>query len=250
MDEPFAAIPLSWLRQKNEYFDFLLWIIPGIAHEDGNGLLKGEVQFSLRQVMLELKLTHYKALNVIAKATEDGLILPKKSSRPIKNRGEIYTANGDLLKTRTWDRTRYEQGTNKLRTSKRKKTGDLEDFSNKDRTRYEQALERSRVLPSTSTYPSDKGEAKKESLKEILVWDGMDYSQTFWEVFKLWPPDKRLNTLTLAKQYRGAVSGGTEPKTIWEAVKALCGARDPRYLPDASKWMAEEGWRAYEVRGA
>lgn len=96
-----------------------------------------------------------------------------------------------------------------------------------------------------------KPEPRKEGLKEILEWDGMDWSSVFFEIFKCFPPDRVINRITLAKQFRDAVRlDGATPEQIYQSALSLSKSREPRYMPDAARWMAEQGWRAYEVGDA
>ena len=53
-----------------------------------------------------------------------------------------------------------------------------------------------------------------------------------------------MNTLTLAKQFRKAITEeGITQEAIHAAAVELSKKRDPQYMPDATKWMAEKGYQ-------
>lgn len=107
------------------------------------------------------------------------------------------------------------------------------------------------IIKSAKRTKAKKSEPRKEGLKEILEWDGMDWSSVFFEIFKCFPRDRVINRITLAKQFRDAVRlDGATPEQIYQSALDLSKSREPRYMPDAARWMAEQGWRAYEVGDA
>lgn len=93
-------------------------------------------------------------------------------------------------------------------------------------------------------------EEKPERLEDILDWNDMDWREVFMEVYAPFPPEKKKNFFTLAKQFRAAVKDeGATAEQLHLAVSELCkSVSSKQYLPDATKWMSERGWMAYAAR--
>lgn len=161
--------------------------------------------------------------------------------------GEIFQSLGILRKTRIQpdqpaDQQRTNHQADQIDTNKRlsPSTGPTSGPT------ADQPADRYNEETKNKTKKTIKIVPPKEGLKEILEWDGMDYSSVFWEVLKPFPADKKSYPLTIAKTFRDAIrSEGATPEILYAAAVALSKARDAQYMPDASKWMKEQGWRAY-----
>jgi hypothetical protein len=241
---PFAMIDLRWL-DGSEYNRFLLWLVPKISGAEGyGGLEQGQLRFSRRELERDFLIGPSHAGFLISKAVSDGLLNPLGKSQKRKGMGEIYVALGDLKVTRFGGEPRLNQDRTKTEPTNLLETVPLDETLNQDRTKTEPRLNRLK----DKTKKTIKIIPPKEGMREILEWDGMDYSSVFWEVLKPFPPDKKSFPLTIAKVFRDAIrSEGATPEILHKAAVALSKARDAQYMPDASKWLKEQGWRAYAI---
>ena len=106
-----------------------------------------------------------------------------------------------------------------------------------------------RLIDKTKKTKKDSTPSEgKETVSSILQWDNLDYSSMFWTTFKPWPPERRMNNITLAKRYREALRSGVDATVIYAAVKKYSESCKHEFMKEAAAWMAEEGWSAYEVR--
>jgi hypothetical protein len=242
---PFAMIDLDWL-DGSEYHLFLLWLIPKISGTDGfNQLESGQLRFSRREVEMHFKIGSSRAGKLIEKGVEDGNIIPLGKHQKRKGCGEIYEAKGILRQCRFEPEPRLNQDQTKTEPTKPQETNELDAPLNQDQTKTEPRL--NRLIDKTKKTIKNTAPKEPSKLEEILEWNDMDYIDVFWQVLKPFPAEKKTWPMTIAKVFMEAVRSGTEPDEIYAAALKLSKSTNPQYMPNAAKWMKEQGWRAYAV---
>ena len=257
-----ARINLDWL-DDTEYHRFLIWIVRNISGTDGwNNLQEGQVRFSRRDVELKLGVSSSKATYLTRKAVCDGLLNPLKMHSKRKGMGEVYDTLGDLKGTRFWLEPSLNQDRTKIEPSNQLNQDNLGSDLNQDRTKIEPSLNRlidikeekkEKKESKRGTSPSapssqSKTVEKPNKLKDILEWNDMDYYEVFWKVLEPFPKEKKTWPQTIATVFMDAVRSGTEPEAIYNAALSLSKSTNPQYMPNAAKWLKEEGWLAYANR--
>lgn len=82
-----AQIPLGWLRSKDPYHRFLMWLIPGISHDEVPW-----IRFSIRTVSWDLGVSKRQACQMLSRAIDDGFLSLEfggvSAGDPIRIKGE------------------------------------------------------------------------------------------------------------------------------------------------------------------
>ena len=160
MKGPFAAIPLDWLRSKDPYHRFLLWVIPEIAGVDGfGGLLAGQVRFSRRDVELSQAVGSTQATGFIKRAVCDGLLKPTQNYSRRKGMGEVYDTEGDLKATRLNAQTNNKPRPNQQQTNQVSECLVLDHDANQQQTKTKPTT--NRLIDKTKKDQEDQGDLKK-----------------------------------------------------------------------------------------
>ena len=196
MKGPFAAIPLEWLRSKDSYHRFLLWVIPEISGVDGHsGLKAGQVRFSRRQVELGLGATRHQATAWTNRAVCEGLLKPTQSYERHKGLGEIYDTGGDLRETRQNDRPTTDQQPTNNRPTKPKKTGDLDGRIDQQPTNNRPTTDR--LIDKTKKDQEDQEDRKSSTSPlepYVLLWNSTLHPLGYGKCEKITP--KRVAALS------------------------------------------------------
>jgi len=103
------------------------------------------------------------------------------------------------------------------------------------------------ISPKTERKTRKPSPEKREPtrIEEVCQLGEDNYTSVLWDVLEPFPRERKTWPLTIAKCFMKAIRDGTEPKAIYDAALALSKTRDPQYMPDAAKWLSEEGWKAY-----
>ena len=240
MNEPYAAIPLSWGLETSGYYRFLIWLACRMSGADGfNGLREGEVRFSRKDVELAFGITNSIATSYTRRAIKSEFLRPTGRHGTKLGNGEIYECLGQLRECRKlYSVPRMSQVPTKQVPSKKSNQTDLDDDTNQASPK--------KVPSANRLIDKNKKEQKRSTLSEILRIDDVDYSSMFWSFLSLFPKERKTFPRTIAACYRQAIIDGATASGILDVAKVDLSGRDPKYVPNAAKWLSEGAWMNHE----